>query len=206
MANKRQRRPKPARKPKQTKAVVVRRVEEVLRIILDGAEFWDVREYAREMEAQEGSAWHLADGEKPLSDGQLRRYVTRAHKLIAESNRASRGKLLRRHLAQRRNLYAKAVSQGDVKAALAVLKDEADLLGLYDPPPAPPPDGDAPLTGPADVVKLLADTIRQLRNGRLSTQTAGALASVGAGLIKALETTELAARVAALEAKRANER
>ena len=120
-----------ATRTKATATVVARRVEEVLRIRLDGAEFWDVREYAREKEQEEGSPWHLAEGQKPLSDGQLWRYIARADQMIAESCRASRKKLLRRHLAQRRNLYAKAVLQGDVKAALAVLRDEAELLRLY---------------------------------------------------------------------------
>jgi hypothetical protein len=120
--------PKP---PKATRATVVQRVEEVLRIRLDGAEFWDVREYAREKEKEEGSPWFLPDGGKPLSDGQLWRYIGRADRLIAESCRASRKKLLRRHLAQRRNLHAKAVLAGDIRAALACLQDEARLQGLY---------------------------------------------------------------------------
>jgi hypothetical protein len=132
------------KKPKPTKATVARRVEEVLRIRLDGAEFWDVREYAREKEKEPGSAWELTPDGKPLSDGQLWRYIGRADRMIAESCRASRKKLLRRHLAQRRNLYAKAVSQGDVRAALAVLTDEAKLIGLYAPVKVAPtnPDGD----------------------------------------------------------------
>jgi hypothetical protein len=116
---------------KATKATVQRRVQEVLGIRLDGAEFWDVREYAREKEKAEGSAWFLSEGGKPLSDGQLWRYVARADRLIAESCRAHRKKLLRRHLAQRRRLYAAAVLQGDVRAALAVLADEARLENLY---------------------------------------------------------------------------
>jgi hypothetical protein len=119
---------------KATKAQMQARIEEVLRIRLDGAEFWDVREYAREKEREPGSAWELPEGAKPLSDGQLWRYVARADKLIAESCRASRKKLLRKHLAQRRNLYAKALNQGDVRAALACKRDEAELLGLYPKP------------------------------------------------------------------------
>lgn len=118
---------------KATAAIVARRVEEVLRIRLDGAEFWDVREYACEKEAEAGSAWELPSDGKPLSDGQLRRYVARVDRMIAENCRASRKKLLRRHLAQRRNLYAKAVPQGDIRAALACIADEAELLGLYAP-------------------------------------------------------------------------
>src|SRR5215469_7170295 len=140
-----------------TKAQIQARVEEVLAIRMDGAEFWHVREYAREKEQEEGSAWQLDEGQKPLSDGQLWRYIAKADRLIAESCRASRKKLLRRHLAQRRNLFAKAVSAGDYRTALAVARDEAELQGLYPPKKIAPtnPKGDKPYAGPA-----LTDTER----------------------------------------------
>src|SRR5579884_3175386 len=90
----------PGKKPKPSKAIITRRTEEVLRIILDGAEVgWDLCEYVREQEKTEGSIWFVAEGEKPLSYSQIRRYAVKAEKLIAESCRASRKKLLRRHLA-----------------------------------------------------------------------------------------------------------
>jgi hypothetical protein len=132
------------KKPKPTKAQMELRSLEILRIRLDGAEIWDVREYVREKEREPGSAWELPQDAKPMSDSQLWRYMARADKLLAASCRASRKKLLRRHLAQRRNLYAKAVSQGDVRAALAVLTDEAKLIGLYAPVKVAPtnPTGD----------------------------------------------------------------
>src|SRR5579875_1550122 len=119
------------RRPKPPKAVIQQRVAEVLRIILDGAEVgWDLCEYVREQEKTEGSIWFVAEGEKPLSYSQIRRYAVKAERMISESCRASRKKLLRRHLARRRNLFAKAVSQGDVRAALACLDSEARLCGL----------------------------------------------------------------------------
>jgi hypothetical protein len=114
-----------------TEAQIAARTEEVLRIRLDGAEFWDLREYAREKEKEEGSAWFLAEGEPPMSDGQLRRYAQWADDLIAESCREEREATVRRHLAQRRNLYARAVNKGDERTALSVLCDEAKLLDLY---------------------------------------------------------------------------
>jgi hypothetical protein len=117
-------------KPRPTKAQILQRVGEILRIRLDGAEFWDVREYVREKEQEDGSVWQLAEGQTPLSDSQLWRYIAKADKEVAASCRASRKKLLRRHLAQRRNLYAKAVSQGDIRTALACLDSETKLLGL----------------------------------------------------------------------------
>src|SRR5215510_1585403 len=107
-------------KAKPTRAQVEARVTEILRIRLDGAEIWDVREYVREKEQEKGSVWELPPDGKPLSDSQLWRYMSKADKLMAESCRASRKKLLRRHLAQRRNLFAKAVRAGDYRTALAV--------------------------------------------------------------------------------------
>jgi hypothetical protein len=121
------------RKAPATKAQVRARIEEVLAIRLDGAEFWHVCEYVREKEQEVGSPWHLADGAKPLSGSQIRRYIQETDKLIAESCRASRKKQLRRGLARRRNLFAKAVSQGDIRTALACQKDIDELLGLYPP-------------------------------------------------------------------------
>jgi hypothetical protein len=128
---------------KATKANVLRRIEEVLRIRLDGAEFWDVREYTREKEQEAGSAWELAEGGKPLSDVTLWRYIGQADKLIADSCRSSRKKLIRNHLAVRRNLYAKAVAAGDYRTALSIKRDEAELLGIYPPKKIAPttPDG-----------------------------------------------------------------
>ncbi len=105
------------------------RVEEILRIRLDGAELWDLREFVKEKTEAKDPVW----GEQVPSDVTLYRYCRLADRLIAESCRGSRKRLLRRHLAQRRNLFAKAVSQGDVKAALSVLQDEAKLEDLYPP-------------------------------------------------------------------------
>jgi hypothetical protein len=119
-------------KSKATKALVEARVTDLLRIKLDGAEAWDICEYVREKEVEVGSCWHVPDGAKPLSDSQIRRYATKADKLISASSRAHRKKLLRRHLAQRRSLYALAVRQADVRAALACIRDEAELQGLYE--------------------------------------------------------------------------
>jgi len=133
--------------PKADKALVARRVEDILRIRLDGAQYWDVREYVREQEAEEGSAWFVGEG-NPLSDAQVRRYQQRADALIYESHDSSRKRLFRRHLAQRKALYARAVTTGDIRAALAVLQDEARLTRLY----------------PADAIELrLADLEKQLR-------------------------------------------
>jgi hypothetical protein len=114
-----------------TKAQIQTRTEEVLLVRLQGGAMWNVREWVREKEREEGSAWFLADGAKPLSDSQLWRYIARADKLAAENYRASAKRLLRTHLVRREHLYGMAVLQGDVRAALAVLADAAAIEGLY---------------------------------------------------------------------------
>src|SRR5262249_48748232 len=115
------------------KAQIEARVNDLVRIMLDGAiPAWDLCEFVREQEQTAGSHWHLAEDETPLSYSQIRRYAARAEKLISESCRASTKKALRRHQAQRRNLFAKALSQGDIRAALACLDSEAKLRGLFE--------------------------------------------------------------------------
>jgi hypothetical protein len=116
-----------------TREQVEARVNDLLRIMLDGAEpGWDICEFVREQEQTEGSNWHVADGEKPLSYSQIRRYVEKAEQRIFKSIRTSPKRQLRLHLAKRRALYAKALSQGDIRAALACLDSEAKLLNLFD--------------------------------------------------------------------------
>src|SRR5215813_12036155 len=118
---------------KSTKAEVLKRVEEVFKLRLGGAEFADIRDYA----AAQEQAWGV-------SDTQLWRYIAAADKLVKERFDAKAEHLLARHLLQRRTLYAHAMGAGDFRTALAVLKDEADLEGLYTagqpaPASAPPP-------------------------------------------------------------------
>jgi hypothetical protein len=142
-----------------------RRVDDILRIRLDGAEFHDVREFVREKEAEAGSAWFLPDGESPLSDSQIRRYQQKADEVMLASCEQSRKKLRKRHLAQRRNLYARALTTGDIRTALACLDSEAKLLKLFPserPKPEPPAAAatlvrivEVVLPGPAQVPRLV---------------------------------------------------
>jgi hypothetical protein len=145
--------------PRAGKDLVDARVNDLVTIILDGCELaFDLCQFVAEREQEPGSPWHTADGEKPLSYRQIRRYAVRAEAVIAETCRTSRKRLLRRHLARRRNLYAKAVSQGDVRAALACLHDEAELLGLYPPRKIAPtdPTGKKPYAPLSDADRLAA--------------------------------------------------
>jgi hypothetical protein len=105
---------------KSTKAEVLKRVEEVFKLRLGGAEFADIREYAAAPE----QAWNV-------SNTQLWRYIAAADKLVKERFDAKAEHLLARHLLQRRTLYAHAMGAGDFRTALAILRDEAELENLY---------------------------------------------------------------------------
>jgi hypothetical protein len=105
---------------RSTRATIQQRVEELLTIRLQGAEFADLRQYAAE------KGWNC-------SDRQLYRYIDRSDELLARTLETDRQKLLNRHHATRRALLARALQVGDIRTALAVAQDEAKLLGLYPP-------------------------------------------------------------------------
>lgn len=105
---------------KSTNAEVKRRVHEVFKLRLGGAEFADIREYASALE----QSWNV-------SDSQIWRYIQSADELCEKYFDAKARHLLARHLLQRRQLYAHCLSAGDFRTALSVLKDEAELEGLY---------------------------------------------------------------------------
>jgi len=109
---------------KATRAEVSQRVETVLKIRLLGGDFDDIRQYAAGDATEARAPWDV-------SERQLWRYIAASDKLLEQRDECDRKRLLRRHLAQRRTLYARAVEAGDWRAALSVLKDEADLQGLY---------------------------------------------------------------------------
>jgi hypothetical protein len=127
----------PAKRPKKnaTSAEVSLRVEEVLRIRLDGAQFHDVVQYASE------KGWGV-------SDRQIGNYIRRADDLLVERQDKGRRRILARHFAQRSALYARAINAADYRTALTVLQDEAKLRGLY--PIAP--KGDANQSAAADLM------------------------------------------------------
>ena len=101
--------------PKADKLTKERRVEAVYRLMLDG---WNV-EQIRTNTAEWG-----------LSQAQQRRYMREARKRFEEGTALSRAELLAEHIAARRQMRRDAKH---VRDKLAVLKDEAELLGLYPP-------------------------------------------------------------------------
>jgi hypothetical protein len=126
---------------KATKAEIAQRVEAILEIRLSGAEFCDVRKYAQE------NGWQV-------SDGQLWRYIRKTDDILARTLEQDRQKLLNRHLAQRHALYARAMSVSDYRTALAVLRDQAELQGLYPTGRNGPPGPEAGSIGAIEAVAM----------------------------------------------------
>jgi hypothetical protein len=143
-----------AKKRRATAATYEQRVQAVLQIRLDGAEGWDARNFVAEREKAGEAPWKIPRGGKPLSYRQISNYVKAADKLISESCRASRKQALRRHLAQRRSIYARAVQSGDLRTALAVLDSLAKLQDMY---PAQRTELSGPNGVPLQTVELTDD-------------------------------------------------
>jgi hypothetical protein len=118
---------------KSTKAQIQLRVNDLVQFRLDGAECRHIREYVRVREKEEGSVWYRGRGGKPFSDATLFRLIAKADKQIEAEIRSSRKKLLRQHVGRRRNIFAKAMAQGDLRTAIAASDSEAKLLGLFPP-------------------------------------------------------------------------
>jgi hypothetical protein len=183
--------PDEAEKPARAdKVELQRRVGEVLQMRLLGAEFLDVAQHA------EAQGWNV-------SERQLWRYVKAGDDLLARTLDMNRERLLNRHLAQRRALFARAMSTADYATARAVLKDEAELLHLYDVMPAGDPGaaGAAPALDTAGVVQLLAARLQQVDQADLSTVEKSRLtATLADALLRAIGVDVLDKRLEALQA------
>lgn len=138
---------------KATNAEIALRVEEVLRIRLDGAQFHDIVQYAAE------KGWNL-------KDRQIREYMSRADDLLVERQEKKRKRLLALHHARREALYARAVNTADYRTALAVLSDTAKLQGLY-------PVVQAKIEVPNALGDLLREAVRHDLDARHQSQAAG---------------------------------
>lgn len=94
------------------------RVEDVMELIMLGSSFPEIRQFSTNMQ------WNV-------SVRQLQRYQDKAYQRLAAMAQRNSEELLGRHLQQRRTLYAQCVRRNDCRTALQVLRDEAELNGLY---------------------------------------------------------------------------
>jgi len=103
---------------KASRVEVAERVEEILKIRLDGAQFHDCVTFAKE------KGWNV-------SERQVGRYIEQADNLLVERQDKKRKPMVARHVAQREALFARCINAADFRTALAVLADLAKLKGLY---------------------------------------------------------------------------
>lgn len=66
-----------------------------------------------------------------VTERQARRYIADAKAEIQRELEPAKPYLLAEHVSIRRNLRKRAIDAGDLRAALAAMKDEAELLDLY---------------------------------------------------------------------------
>ena len=110
-------------------AFVAARVDVVLRLRLDGAQLHDVLGFANDA----GAEADLARGGPPwgIDEAAAWALIGRADDLLVARAHVTHERAAALAIAQRDALYARAVNAGDYPAALAVLKDKAQLLGMY---------------------------------------------------------------------------
>jgi hypothetical protein len=135
---------------KATKAETQKRVDEVFQLRLHGAELPDLVQFSSE------KAWNIGPR-------QLRKYIAKADRLMTEILNRNREQLFGRHVLQRRAIFARCMKINDYKTALQVLRDEAQLEGMYAPTKISPttPDGKRPYQ-PASHVGT-SQLLRELR-------------------------------------------
>ncbi len=140
--------PPPARPRKSTLAEVRRRVLEVLRLRLDGADLAQICDYA----AHQAPPW-------ALSRSQLYRYIRAAERYCKRHFEKEAGTLLARHVRQRERLYARANADGDLATALRALDSAARLAGLF---PAAKVQGELTGKGGAPLFPSLREMVQAL--------------------------------------------
>jgi hypothetical protein len=128
-----------------SKPLVSKRVNDLVRVRLDGGQRWDVCDYVRQQESNAESPWHVAEGGSPLSNSQIWRYMKKADERIERSFERSRKILLKRHVAKLNHLYARATTSGEISVARAILRDLAEIRRL--------------LPNPADALQRMVDDL-----------------------------------------------
>jgi hypothetical protein len=146
--------------PKVDNATYRRRVVEVMDLLVAGVESKEIIQHAAK------NGWNVRDR-------QIRNYVASAYKDLSGVLDRDVAELRGRHLAQRRHLYRQAMktTSPDLRAALQILKDEAELLGLYPPTKIAPtnPEGTRGFDG--GIVELLPELREAVE--RLQERAAG---------------------------------
>ena len=104
---------------KATNAQIARRVREVYSLLLNGSDRGHIFRYASEK-------WDV-------TERMVEHYIARATEQIKASAAVEQDYELGKALARLDDLYARAMTAGDRKAALAVQKERSETLGLKAP-------------------------------------------------------------------------
>lgn len=110
--------PSPTDGSRSERPRVQERVSQIILLMLQGATLRDIREYAREKQ------WGV-------SLRQIKRYKTVAQKELDRRFEAGNDRVVRQHLNRLEFLYQKATTTGDLRTAVTVLRNVAELRGLY---------------------------------------------------------------------------
>ena len=103
------------------------RIDELVDMILRGAQTRHITGYIREQEALKDSLWFLPPGRMPLPPHMVRKYTSRAGVTIARSLEQDKEKRRVLQIARRELLYGEAVMAGDVRTAFSVLESLGKL-------------------------------------------------------------------------------
>jgi hypothetical protein len=114
-----------------SKSIEERRIQAILQIRLDGAESWDVEDFIAEKEKDGEAPWAIAAGARPLTRAKIAKIIEAADTLMIDAYSAYPPETAR-HLAMRRNLYARAVAAGEIATAARILRDIREIEGGFE--------------------------------------------------------------------------
>lgn len=102
---------------------VNRRIDDLCDVLNQGAKLRHICQYVASKASEEGSPWFIGPDEEPLSERQIRRYVSQANKRIEKDREKNRRRRFLRWLAKLEREYAEATTSGERMAALAALRE-----------------------------------------------------------------------------------
>lgn len=130
---------KPPKQSRCDSATVELRIQEVLQIILDGAQEWSIRDYVAEKCKTGEAPWKVKRG---LAYRTVGHYITDARRRIKAASIRGDVDRIDKTIAMRESLFARCVNAGDMSNARGVLNDINTLCDDY-----PAKKLDAKITG-----------------------------------------------------------
>lgn len=114
-----------------TKVKHEKRISEIVDLVLNGASPRDVKIYIAKKQDEQGTQWTPEEGYNKLSFSHIKLLIRKAHNEIINSEITNRRKNISISLARRERLFSESVKLGDIRTALAILRDISLLRGEY---------------------------------------------------------------------------